>query len=236
MEGAGKKVRQLSKQQIARAVVDVCHRLAVRGFVAASDGNVSARLASGNILITRAGINKGQVRREDLVEVTPEGKKVRGRGSASTELGMHLFIYRRRPDVRAVVHAHPICATGFAAARISLDACVFPEVIVGIGAIPLARYATPSTGEVAHSIAPFVGNTDALLLANHGAVTFGRDTQEAFFRMEKVEYTAQVTLVARTLGGAVPLSRDELEKLRAISLTSYGISLDRSLPRKPQSR
>jgi L-fuculose-phosphate aldolase len=153
-------------------ILDVCRRLAARGFVAATDGNVSVRLADGNILTTRSGVSKGAMAERDLVEVTPEGIRRSGEGKPSTELGMHLAIYRARSDINAVVHAHPVYATGFAAARLALDAPVFPEVVAVFGGIPLAPYATPSTGEVEASIAPFLKTHEAILLSNHGAVTY----------------------------------------------------------------
>jgi L-fuculose-phosphate aldolase len=183
---------------------------------------VSARLENGNVLTTRTGINKGMVTESDIVEVTPDGRTVTGRNRPSTEIGMHLFIYQQRPDVHAVVHAHPAYATGFATARIPLNECLFPEIIVGLGAIPLAEYATPSTPEVAKSLTPFVKSADAILLANHGAVTYGTDLLDAYFKMEKVEHAAHITYVARVLGGEKTLQIDELEKLRRASLESYG--------------
>lgn len=198
----------------ADAVVGVCHELARMGFVAATDGNVSARLANGNFLITRTGLNKALVKKTDLVEVGPDGKPVGSRKVMSTELGMHLFIYRERPDIGAVVHAHPVCATGFAAARVALDACLLPEVIAGLGVVPLAEYATPSTEEVARSLSPFVKKAEAILLANHGVVTYGRDPYEAYARMEKVEQSARITLVARILGGGISLTPEEVGRLR----------------------
>jgi L-fuculose-phosphate aldolase len=203
-------------------LVDISHRLYDRGMVTATDGNISVRLENGNILATRSGINKGMVTEDDLVEVTIRGEQVGGGGRPSTELGMHLFIYSQRSDVRAVVHAHPTYATGFATARIPLTECLFPEVIVGMGAIPLAEYATPSTGEVAQSLAPFVKNADAVLLANHGVVTYGSDLYDAYFKMEKVEHAAHITFVARMLGGERTLNSDDLEKLRKVSVESYG--------------
>ena len=190
--------------------------------VTATDGNVSVRLDTGNILATRSGINKGMVTENDLVEMRPDGGQVAGKGKPSTEMGMHLFIYRQRPDVQAVVHAHPVYATGFATARIALDECMFPEVIVGLGAVPLAEYATPSTPEVAASLAPFVKTSDAILLANHGVVAYGADLLEAYFKMEKVEHAARITFVARMLGGAQSLSTADVDKLRQVSVQSYG--------------
>ena len=203
-------------------LVDICHRLYARGFVTATDGNVSARLENGNFLTTRTSVNKGMVSSEDLIEVDQNGKPLSPNLKPSTELGMHLFIYQQRPDVHAVVHAHPTYATGFAAARQPLNECTFPEVIVGLGAIPLAEYATPSTEEIARSLAPYVKTADAILLANHGVVTYGRDLYDAYFKMEKVEHSSHITFVARMLGGEKLLSPEDVEKLRAISQKSYG--------------
>lgn len=212
----------MATAEITNQLIDICRRLAERGLVTATDGNVSARLANGNFLTTRSGINKGVVTAKDLVEVTGAGEVVSGQGKPSTELGMHLFIYANRTDMTAVVHAHPVYATGFATAGIALDACLFPEVIVGMGAIPLAPYATPSTHEVAESLAPYVRTADAILLANHGAVTYGTSLPDAYFKMEKLEHAAHITFVAHVLGGARTLTRDKVEKLRNISVQSYG--------------
>lgn len=206
----------------AAAVVEVCHRLYAGGYVAATDGNVSARLSTGNILTTRTAVNKGAVTPRDLVEITPDGKPLPGQGNPSTETGMHLYIYRERPECGAVVHAHPVFATGFATARMPLEGCLFPEVIVGLGAIPLAEYATPSTPEVAASLAPYVKTAEAILLANHGVVVFGADPMDAYYKMEKVEHAAHITFVARLLGGEQRLTPVELEKLRRVSVQSYG--------------
>ncbi len=203
-------------------LITICHLLYAKGFVAATDGNVSIRLGNGNFLTTRSGVNKGAVTVSDLVEVCCEGRPVNPDLKPSTEFGMHLYIYTQRPDVNAVVHAHPVYSTGFAAARQPLVSCVFPEIIVGLGAIPLAEYATPSTPEVAESLAPFVHNADAILLANHGVVTYGKDILDAYYKMEKVEQSAQITFVARMLGGETLLSQEDIEKLQAISMQSYG--------------
>jgi len=211
-----------SRADIARSIVLICHKVYDKGFVTATDGNVSARLESGNILVTPTALNKGQVGESDLVEVKPDGSPVTLSKRASTELDMHLFIYQQRPDVKAVVHAHPPHATGFATAHIPLTACLFPEVIVGLGAIPLAHYATPSTKEVSESLAPHVKTADAILLANHGVVAYGRDVEDAFFKMEKVEHAAHISFIARVLGGEKPLSAVDIDKLTAISQASYG--------------
>jgi L-fuculose-phosphate aldolase len=211
-----------SLQRIVSDLVNVCYRIYDKGFVTATDGNVSARLPDGTILATPTAINKGMVSAKDLVIVDRNGNVVSGSNRPSTELQMHLYIYGARSDVQAVVHAHPPHATGFATARIPLNECLFPEVIVGLGAVPLAQYATPSTSEVVESIAPFVPKADAILLSNHGVVTYGKDLLDAYFKMEKVEHAAHITFVARLLGGEKPLSEADLEKLRQISEASYG--------------
>jgi L-fuculose-phosphate aldolase len=210
------------RSAITSELIDVCHRLYGKGLVTATDGNISARLPNGNILATRSGINKGMATEHDFVEVTIDGEQAGGSGKPSTELGMHRFIYAERPDVMAVVHAHPTYATGFATARIPLDKCLLPEVIVGLGSIPLASYGTPSTTELAESLSPFVKSSDAILMMNHGAVTCGKTLIEAYFKMEKVEHAAHITFVATMLGGARPLSVEQLEKLRMVSPQSYG--------------
>ncbi len=203
------------RSDIAQHIVVACRRLYDRGYVTATDGNVSARLPNGNVLVTPTSMNKGVVGERDLVEASAAGKAVSLDRKPSTELPLHLFVYNQRHDVNAVVHAHPPYATGFAAARIPLPDAVFPEVIIGLGAIPLAPYATPSTGEVAESLRPFVKDANAVLLANHGVVTFGTNVEEAYYRMEKVEHAAQIIFIARMLGGEKPLQSHEVARLRA---------------------
>ncbi len=205
----------ITHSDLAHHIVAVCRDLYQKGFVTATDGNVSARLPNGNILTTPTSVNKGRVREFDLVEVTPDGEPVKAGQVPSMELGMHLLVYRERPDVHAVVHAHPTYATGFATARIPLDQPLFPEVIFGLGAIPLAEFATPSTSEVSASIAPFVKTSSAILLMNHGVVTYGHDLDDAYFKMEKVEHAAHIIFVARMLGGEKPLTAEQVQKLTA---------------------
>jgi len=208
--------------RIIEPLIEVCRRVDAKGFVAATDGNVSARLPNGNVLITPASMSKAFVGAADLVEISMDGERVNGRGAPSSEMDMHLFIYKHRPDVNAVVHCHPVYATGFATARIPLTECLFPEVIVELGAVPLAPYATPSTKEVGNSIAPYVGSADAILLSNHGVVTYGKNLWDAYFKMEKVEQIAHIQYAARMLGGEKLLSHEDVEKLRAISVPHYG--------------
>jgi L-fuculose-phosphate aldolase len=211
----------LSRPHIARAVIDVCRKVEQKGFVAATDGNISARLPNGNILATPASLNKGIVQIDDLVEVTLDGMQCLGRRKPSTEMPMHYFIYSHRDDVNAVVHCHPIYATGFAAAGVPLTPDVFPEVVVQFGNIPLAEYATPSTSQVGESLKPYILNCDAVLLANHGAVTYGSDVWDAYYKMEKVEQIAQILFVAHSLGGAKQLTNEQIAELKKLAETIY---------------
>jgi len=203
-------------------MVDVCHRMAQKDMVSATDGNISVRSDTGTVYATRSSVHKGDVSVNDIVEVDMSGKRLSGAGKPSTELKMHLFIYEARPDVKAVVHAHPTFATAFAASGQSLEKPVFPEVLVMLGRVPLASYATPSTDEVPESIRPYVNDHNAILLANHGAVTFGASLNEAYFMMEKIEHAAKIILYARLLGGEKSLSEEQVGKLIAISEQSYG--------------
>lgn len=208
------------------ALVKTCRRLADRGFVAATDGNLSARLPDGRVLVTPSARNKADVELEELIVVGMDGKVLEGIGRPSTEFSMHSFIYSARPDVKAVVHAHPPFATAFAAARLPLDSLVFPEVIVALGKIPLAEYATPSTPEVVDSIKPLVKECDAVMLANHGVVTCGTSLDEAYNKMEEVEHTAKIAYILRQLGGAKELTREEVERLASVSEKSFGKKID----------
>lgn len=184
-------------------------------FNVACEGNLSVRLDDGRILTTPTCMNKGMLAPEDLVITDLEGRQLAGTRKFSSEIAMHLLFYRMRPDVMAICHAHPPTATGFAVAGRALDQALLPEVIIGLGQIPLVRYATPGTPELSAAIEPFVPHYDALLLANHGAVTCGPDLLTAFFRMETIEHFAKITLAAEMAGEPVLLSSREVAKLMA---------------------
>lgn len=188
-----------------------------RGYVAATDGNLSARLGPDRLLVTASGVSKGFLSDEDLVVIGVDGELVpsyRGRGrQPSSEISMHLEVYRQRPDVHAVVHAHPPLATAFSIAGVSLARCVIPEVIVTLGGIPTAEYATPGTTEVPASIRRAIQDYDAIVLAHHGSLTVGDTLWEAYLRLEKVEHTAEITLAAQQLGQVNTLSPQAVEKL-----------------------
>lgn len=194
-----------------------------RHFVAATDGNISVRLDASRILTTPTAISKGMMSPDDLVITDLQGNLVAGRRSPSTELGMHLMIYQRRPDINAVCHAHPPVATGYAAARLPLNKAIICEVVLALGCIPVAPYATPGTPELSEVMDPLVQGYDAILMANHGVVTYGQDLLTAFFRMETVEHFAQVSLVSELLGKQNLLSSSDVQRLLAVR-ARYGTS------------
>jgi L-fuculose-phosphate aldolase len=209
--GAGDAERALA----AEAIVCVCERLYAAGLIAGADGNVSVRLQSGNILVTPAGLSKVDVGEDDLIELDPAGAKVRGEGRASSEVGMHLRIYQRRPDVNAVVHAHPPLATGFGVAGLDFMDDVLPETIFQLGGVPLVAYASPGTQAVADGLEPYLAAHDGFLLANHGATTVGPTLTIAHQRMESLEHTARIVLTARTLGRVHVLAPGAGDAIRA---------------------
>ena len=194
-------------------LVRVCRMVHEKGWVAMNDGNVSIRLNGDRILCTPTAISKGMIEMQDLIVCDMDGNKVEGCRERTSEIEMHMTIYSLRPDVQSVVHAHPPVATGFATAGRALDKALLPEVIIQLGAVPLASYGLPGTPALSEGMRPFIPHYDALLLENHGCTSYGRDVWEAFFRMEMVEHFARITLVAELLGGARPLPREEVEKL-----------------------
>jgi L-fuculose-phosphate aldolase len=209
--------KRLSEHEMRQEMVRVGRLMWERGYVAATDGNLSARLGGDRLLVTASGLSKGFLSNDTLVVIDLDGDPVssyRGRGlRPSSEISMHLEVYRQRPDVSAVVHAHPPLATAFSIAGVSLARCVIPEVIVTMGGIPTAEYATPGTTEVPVSIRQAIRDHDALILAHHGSLTVGRTLWEAYMRLEKVEHTAEITLAAQQLGRVNTLAPQQVDKL-----------------------
>lgn len=213
-------------ERLRRALVAVCRRLWRRGLIAGLEGNVSVRLPDGCVLVTPAGMPKRRCLTRDLVVVAPDGTRLSGERPATSELAMHLRIYERRPDVNAVVHAHPPVATGFALAGEPLPANALPELVVGIGEVPLIHYETPGTPALAAAVESQLGAHHAFLLANHGAVTVGPSLGVAYERMESLEHIARIVFTARALGRVNVLSPAQLAALAAQSVPGQGI--DRS--------
>jgi L-fuculose-phosphate aldolase len=205
---------------LRQQICEIGRRMYEKGFVAANDGNISARLDADRILTTPTGVSKGFMTPESMVIVDPEGRPISA-GKPSSEIPMHLFIYRERPGTQAVVHAHPLYATGFATAGLSLEDCVAAEIIVTMGSIPLAPYGMPSTPMLPETLRPFIHHHDAFLLANHGAVTVGKDLWEAYYRMERLEHYAQIIFISRQLGGEKILPKPQVEELLSLR-SKYG--------------
>lgn len=186
------------------------------------DGNLSVKLSESRILCTRAGCHKGLLEDDDLVVIDLQGQKQRGRGEPTSEMAMHLACYRARPDVDAVVHAHPPTCVAFTVAGVSLAQCVLPEVVLTMGSIPTLAYERTGTNALADLVGDAMKTHDAVMMDRHGAVCVGRDLLDAFCKLETMEHTAKVLLSARQLGQVRELPADEATRLRAMGLARYG--------------
>ncbi|MGH9430073.1 MAG: class II aldolase/adducin family protein [Terriglobia bacterium] len=211
-----------TEDELRREIIEIGRWLHQFGYVTGYDGNLSARLDNRRILCTPTTISKGMMARDDLIIVDYEGKKISGRRNVTSEIAMHLLIYKRRPDVHGVVHAHPPTATGYAAAGLSLNKALVSEVVLALGCVPLARYGTPGTPELTEALRPLVSAYDAILMANHGVVTCGPDLMRAYFKMETVEHFAKISLVTELLGRQVLLSESDVDKLLAARERYFG--------------
>lgn len=207
--------------QLRQDLVDFGRMLHAQGFVAATDGNLSIRMDHDRVMITPTAVSKGMMHPEEMVIVDLQGERLSGPCRPSSEINMHLTIYRMRPEIGAVVHAHPCTATAFASAGIALDEPLCSEVVITLGAVPLAPYATTGTDELSESLMPYIPDHNAILMANHGVVTYGADLRQAYLRMEAVEHYAKIVLAARQLGCNRTLDDEQLEKLFA-ARSRYG--------------
>lgn len=223
------------ERQNRREIVRLGAMLHGCGFVAGCDGNLSVRLDRDRILVTPTAMSKGAMRPSDMVIVDAEGRKLAGRRNVSSEIAMHLLIYKLRPDIGAVVHAHPPTATGFAASGMALNRPLVCELIVGLGCVPLARYGTPGTPELSEALEPLIPQYDAILMANHGVVTYGEDLQGAYMKMETVEHFARISLVAHILGHEQLLGDQEVAKLMLARSKYAGAKSAAPMPFEPQN-
>jgi len=203
----------MSEYQIKKDIVEVGRRIYNNGFVAANDGNISVKLDDDTIICTPTGVSKGFMSTDMMVKVDVDGNQLAGKLKPSSEIKMHLAVYRERPDVRSVVHAHPPTATAFAVAGIPLKTPIMPEVVISLGWIPVAAYGTPSTEEIPEAVSQYLQCHDAFLLENHGALTVGVELFNAYFKMETLELAAKISLAARQLGGEKPISPENVDKL-----------------------
>lgn len=209
----------MHRADVAREIVICCRRLWQRGLIAGQDGNVSVRYRPDRLLVTPRGLLKAELTPDDLVEVGLDGVHQGGSRTATTELDLHLRVYRRRPDCGAVVHAHPPTATGFAVAGEGIPGNVLPEVAVLMGEVPLVPYATSGTPALGDAVEPFLAAHEAVLLANHGALAWGPSLATARIRMESLEHAARILAAARRLGPITRLTPDQmtdLERLRGM--------------------
>lgn len=207
----------MSDNNVRKEIVEIGRRLFLKDYVASNDGNISVKISENEILITPTGVSKGFMDEKDMVLVRlSDGKVLGGDLKPSSELAMHLVVYRNRPDVLAMVHAHPPVATGFSVAGISFDEVSLPEAVLGLGKIELTEYATPTTEQVPAVVLEKIEGSNALLLANHGALTVGDSLMQAYYRMETLEQVARITLVARLLGNENLLSEAQKKELWAI--------------------
>ncbi|MBO5670066.1 MAG: class II aldolase/adducin family protein [Clostridia bacterium] len=211
---------------IKEQVCDICHKMWQLGWVAANDGNVSVRLEDGTFLATPTGISKSFITPDKLVIIDGEGKVLEGAPGykPSSEIKMHLRCYQERPDVGAVVHAHPPTATGYAVANKPLDEYSMIETVLTLGSVPVTPYGTPSTYEVPEAIAPYLGKHDVVLLQNHGALAVGVDAVTAYYRMETLELFVKISLTAHLLGGAKEIPMPQIDKLMDLRDNYYHIS------------
>lgn len=222
-----------SEEKFRAEISRFCHLIYEKGYVASTDGNVSARLPDGHVMCTPTLCNKGFVKPDDMVVIDIKGQRIKGDRKASSEIAMHLLIYEMRPDAHAVVHAHPQAATAYAAAGIPLNKALISEVVLGLGCIPLADYGTPGTSELTEQLRPFVKNYDALLMANHGVVTYGSNLEEAFNRMDTVEHFAKISIYTKILGRERLLSSEDVEKLWVQRQKYYGLEGSEAQPKDP---
>lgn len=214
---------ELTYMKEREEICDVCHKLWQRGIVAANDGNVSVKLKDGTFLCTPSGVSKSAMTPEILVHMDADGGIISAAEGykPSSEMKMHMRCYQERPDVFAVVHAHPPIATSYASMNKALDGYNTAENIVNLGAVPVAPYAKPSTDQVPDSIAPFLQDHDAVLLAHHGALTVGDTLTRAYFRMESLEMYAKTSLYIHLLGGAPDMARDQIDELLDLRVNGY---------------
>lgn len=206
----------VNEDKLRQQICEVGQKLYDKGFVAANDGNISVKISDNEILVTPTGVSKGGMKPEEMVKMSLDGQIIESNGRPSSEVKMHIQVYLINPSVNAVVHAHPPIATAFAVARKPMEKPIIAEAVVNLGVVPVADFALPGTTDVPDSIKPYVKDYNAVLLANHGLLTWGVDLKEAFFRMESVEHYGKVLLYVDQIGGAHEFTSNEIEELLKI--------------------
>lgn len=211
---------------LRKELVYICHKVYEKGFVSAFDGNLSVRIDENRILITRSGVNKGEVTENDILTVDNNGNLSEGSGKVTTEVKLHLKVYNTRADISSVIHCHPVYSTALATSLKEFPNDIFPEVLLTLGKIPICKYATPSTDELANSLEAYVNYANVFLLSNHGVVTAGSNLEDAYYRMEKLEHISKTIFVAKSMGTLKQLTANEITKLYSIAKNTYGITIN----------
>ena len=220
--GNGSAVNRVSEWKIKEQMCDIGRRIWLKGFCAGNEGNHSYRISENRVLCTPTNISKGDLKPDDICTVDIEGKQVAGKRKRTSEILLHLSIYKARPDVKAVVHSHPPHATAFAVAGVELPTCIHPEAEVFLGAVKTAKYVTPGDKRLGESILPYVKDSNTILLQNHGTVTFDKDLESAYYKLEIVDAYARILLLAKQVGSIRPLSADEMRELLELKVR-FGI-------------
>ena len=233
--------KNLTEHELRRDLVRFSKWLSRLGFTPGTSGNLSVRLDDQRLLVTPTGASKYLLTPTDMVVVDLQGHQLAGARKVTSEVSMHLAVYQHREDVAAVIHSHPPIATAFACAGRALDEMYCQEAVMTLGVVPLARYATTGTEEVADSIIPLIPGHEAILMANHGVVSYGKTLLEAFLKMETVEHLAHIGLIAHQLGSAQPLRTDQVEQLRLAKVKYVQNSIEANgdersvVPGRPQN-
>ena len=215
----------MTEYEIKQQICDIGKRIYNRGMVAANDGNISVKISDNEFLCTPTGVSKGFMTPEFICKIDAKGNVLEANEGfrPSSEIKMHLRVYEKRPDVRSVVHAHPIYATSFAIACIPLTQPIMPEAVISLGSVPIAEYGTPSTPEIPDAVEKYLPYYDAVLLESHGALTYGDSLTTAYYKMESVEFYAELLYHANQLGGPKEFSKEQVEKLYEIR-RQFGMS------------
>ncbi len=204
---------QKTESQYRNDIIEICKRVQRNGWVASNDGNISIKIGPDAVLCTPTGMSKGYLTTDQLVKVDMDGNKLEGELEASSEVKIHLDVFKNKPGINSAVHAHPPYSTAFAVAGLPLDQCIIPEIIVSLGSIPLTAYGTPSTQEIPNSIRKHLQDHNAFLMENHGAFTIGGDVYQAYYRMESMELFAKISLLAKTLGNVNNINEENVRKI-----------------------
>jgi len=204
---------RISEFKLKEQMCDVGRRIWLKGFCAGNEGNHSYRIGPDRFLCTPTGISKGNLRPDDLCVVDGEGKQISGKRKRTSEMMMHLVIYKARPDVKCVIHSHPPHATAFAVAGVELPTCIHPEAEVFLGAVKTAKYVTPGDNRLGESLLPYIKDANTIVLQNHGVVCFDTDLEQCYYKLEIVDAYARILILAKQVGSIRPLDGSEMKEL-----------------------